>query len=183
MKSESESRSVVSDSLWPHRLYSPWTPGQNTGVGSLSLLQGVFPIQGWNPGLPHCRRILHQLSYQRGPFSSHLQSFPGSFWERISVSPSNRTQNWVWESAHPPVNELLVRTKLNTLSRKTKIPRLSKHQQCQARNKNDEMWISQAMWPINGGRGIVQGDWPWKDPSVINSRQRVKAPSINIFEY
>ena len=41
---ESESRSVVSDSLQPHGLYSPWnSPGQNTGVGSLSLLQGIFP--------------------------------------------------------------------------------------------------------------------------------------------
>ena len=43
----SESCSVVSDSLPPHGLYSPWTsPGQNTGVGSLSLLQGIFPTQG-----------------------------------------------------------------------------------------------------------------------------------------
>ena len=48
-----ESCSVVSDSLWPHRLYSPWdSPGQNTGVGGLSLLQGIFPTQGSNPGLP-----------------------------------------------------------------------------------------------------------------------------------
>ena len=40
---ESESLSVVSDSLWPHRLYSPWnSPGQNTGIGSLFLLQGIF---------------------------------------------------------------------------------------------------------------------------------------------
>ena len=46
-------------------LHSPWnSPGQNTGVGSCSLLQGLFPTQGWNPGLPHCRRILYQLSYQ-----------------------------------------------------------------------------------------------------------------------
>ena len=52
------------DSLQPHGLYSPWnSPGQNTGVGSLSLLQGIFPAQGSNPGLPHCRRILYQLSY------------------------------------------------------------------------------------------------------------------------
>ena len=54
----SESHSVVSDSLWPHGLYSPWnSPGQDTGVGSLSLLQGIFPTQGWNPGLPYCRRF------------------------------------------------------------------------------------------------------------------------------
>ena len=46
-KSESESRSVVSDSLQPHGPYSLWnSPGQNTGVGSLSLLQGIFPTQG-----------------------------------------------------------------------------------------------------------------------------------------
>ena len=45
------------DSLQPHKL-SPWnSPGQNTGVGSLSLLQGIFPTQGSNPGLPHCRQI------------------------------------------------------------------------------------------------------------------------------
>ena len=61
----SESHSVVSDSLRPHGPYSPWnSPGQNTGVGSLSLLQGIFPTQGSNPGLLHCRQILHQLSYQ-----------------------------------------------------------------------------------------------------------------------
>ena len=66
-KSESESHSVVSDSLRPHGLYSPWnSPGQNTGVGSLSLLQGIFPVQGLNPGL-HCRRILYQLSHKGSP--------------------------------------------------------------------------------------------------------------------
>ena len=49
---ESKSHSVVSDSLWPHRLYSSWNfPGQNTGVGSLSLLQGIFPSQESNRGL------------------------------------------------------------------------------------------------------------------------------------
>ena len=49
----------------PHGLYSPWDPpGQNTGVGSLSLLQGIFPTYGSNPGLPHCRWILYQLSHR-----------------------------------------------------------------------------------------------------------------------
>ena len=62
MQSESVSRSVVSDSLQPHGLYSPWdSPGQNTGVGCLSLLQGFFLTQGSNPGLPHCRRIIYQV--------------------------------------------------------------------------------------------------------------------------
>ena len=47
---KSESHSVVSNSLQPHGLYTPWnSPGQNTGVGSLSLLQGIFPTQGLKP--------------------------------------------------------------------------------------------------------------------------------------
>ena len=57
IKSESESRSVVSNSLWPHGLYSPWnSSGQNTGVGSLFLLQVILPTQGSNPRLPHYRQ-------------------------------------------------------------------------------------------------------------------------------
>ena len=55
IESEGETHSVMSHSLRPHGLYSPWNSlGQNTGVGSLSLLQGIFPTQGSNPGLPHC---------------------------------------------------------------------------------------------------------------------------------
>ena len=60
-----KSHSVVSDSLWPHGLYSPWnSPDQNTGVGSCSLLQGIFRNQESNPALPNCRQILYQLSHQ-----------------------------------------------------------------------------------------------------------------------
>ena len=65
---ESESPSVVSDTLRPHGLYRLWnSPGQNPGVGSLSLLQGIFPTQGSNPGLLHCRRVLYCLSQQGSP--------------------------------------------------------------------------------------------------------------------
>ena len=64
-----ESHSVMSDSLRPHGLYSPWnSPGQNTGVGSFSLLQGIFPTQGSNSGLPHCKQILYQLNHERSPY-------------------------------------------------------------------------------------------------------------------
>ena len=64
----SESCSVVSDSLQSHGLYSPWnSPDQNTGVGSFPLLRELFPTQGSNPGLPHCRRILYQLSHKGSP--------------------------------------------------------------------------------------------------------------------
>ena len=55
---ESESASVVSDSLRPHGLYSQWnSPGQNTGVGSLSLLQGIFPNPGIEPRSPTLQAV------------------------------------------------------------------------------------------------------------------------------
>ena len=59
-ESETESRSVMPSSLQPHGLYCPWnSPVQNTGVGNLALLQGIFPTQRLNPGLSHCRWILY----------------------------------------------------------------------------------------------------------------------------
>ena len=65
MRKEGESRSVMSNSLQPHGLYISWnSPGQNTGVGSLSILQGIFPTQGLNP---HFRQILYQLSHKGSP--------------------------------------------------------------------------------------------------------------------
>ena len=61
--------SVVSDSLQPHGLYSPWnSPEQNTGVGSLFLFQGIFPTQGSNPGLLHCRQIFTSWATREVPY-------------------------------------------------------------------------------------------------------------------
>ena len=59
--------------------------GQNTGVGSLSFLQGIFPTQGSNSGLPHCRRILYLLSHQSSPKKAEHQ--------RIDVF-----KLWCWRS-------------------------------------------------------------------------------------
>ena len=57
-------------------LYSPWnSPGQNTGVGSSSLLQWIFPTQRSNSGLPHCRWIIYQLSCQGSPRMLELQTW------------------------------------------------------------------------------------------------------------
>ena len=71
--------SAVSDPLRPHGLYSSWnSPGQNTGVGSLSLLQGIFPTQGSNPGLPHCRQILYQLNHKGSPRILEWVAYPFS---------------------------------------------------------------------------------------------------------
>ena len=65
--------------LQPTRLLCPWDcPGKNTGVGSHSLLQGIFPTQGSNPNLLHCRQIIYCLSHQGNPLSWHkvAQSCP-----------------------------------------------------------------------------------------------------------
>ena len=105
-KKKSES-SVVSNSLRPHGLYSAWnSPGQNTGVGSLSLLQRIFPAQGLNPGLPHCRQIIYQLSHKGSPRILEWVAYP--FFSR-SFQPRNQTgvsciagiffTNWaIWEA-------------------------------------------------------------------------------------
>ena len=118
-KSESESRSVLSDSLRPHGPYSPWNspvefhygvgslsilrgfsnpgieatsptlqadslpvepPGKpkNTGVGSLSLLQWMFPTQESNQGVLHCRWILYQLSHKGSPTVVEWVTYPFS---------------------------------------------------------------------------------------------------------
>ena len=87
--------SVMSESLWPDELQPtillcPWdSPGQNTGVGSLFLLQGIFPSQGSKPGLPHCRRILYHLSHQGSPRILEWVACPFS---RGSSQPRNRTR-------------------------------------------------------------------------------------------
>ena len=75
------------DSLWPHGLYSPWnSPGQNTGVGDLSLLRGILPTQGLNPGLPHCGYILYQLNCQGSPASktSRKSDINLRFWKNLN---------------------------------------------------------------------------------------------------
>ena len=84
----SESLSVLSDSLLLHGICSPLnSPGQNTGVGSLSLLQGIFPTQGLNPGLLHYCQILYQLSHKGSPRILSWVAYPFS-------SRSSQPRNW-----------------------------------------------------------------------------------------
>ena len=84
--SSSESHSVVSNSLRPHGLYSPWTsPGQNTGVGSFSLLQGIFPTKGSNPGLSY----LHLQMRLKILDLPHLPSRSGLLGELYSNNKDN----------------------------------------------------------------------------------------------
>ena len=87
----SESLTVMSDSETPWT--SPWTPwnsqGENTGGGSLSVLQGIFPTQRSNSGLLHCRRILYQLSHKWSP--RILERVAYTFSSRSS-QPRNQTR-------------------------------------------------------------------------------------------
>ena len=82
----SENCSVMSDSF---ELYSPWnSSGQNTEVGILSLLQGIFPTQGSNPGLPHCRQFFTSWATREAPSCLRRLSIP-------CLIPHN---NFIWGS-------------------------------------------------------------------------------------
>ena len=66
-----------------------WNTGQDTEEGSCSFLQGIFPTQGLNPGFPHCRWILYQLSQQRSPRILEWVAYPFS---SRSFRPRNQTR-------------------------------------------------------------------------------------------
>ena len=78
--------------VWtPWTIYSPRNSlGRNTGMGSLSLLLGIFPTQGSNPGLLHCRRILYQLSHKGSP---RILTGMGSLSLLQRIFP-NQESNW-----------------------------------------------------------------------------------------
>ena len=98
------------------------SPGQNTGLGSLSLLQGIFSTQGSNPGLPHCLQILYQLSHQGSPrilewvvYSFCSRSSQPRNWTRFSCIAGGFFTNWA-------IREVLKRP----MQEKTKISHPSK---------------------------------------------------------
>ena len=114
-RKESESRSVVSNSLRPHGLYMKFSR-QNIGTGSSSLLQGIFPTKGWNPGLPHCRRILYHLSHQGSPRILEWGAYPFSSrssqprnWTKVSCIAGGFFTSWATREAQ---EEIYVFTKL-----------------------------------------------------------------------
>ena len=82
--------------LRPHGLYSPWnSKGQNIEVGSRFLLQGIFPTQGSNPVLPHCRQILYQLSHQGRPHATVKKLS----WKKVKTNKKKplRAERKKWE--------------------------------------------------------------------------------------
>ena len=108
-RGQGESHSVMSDSLQPHGLYSPRNSlGQNTGVGSLFLLQGIFPTQGSNPGLPHWRQILYQLSHKGSPRRVAYPFSSISAWSRnqtrVSCIAGGFFPNWAMRGSQLKYN-------------------------------------------------------------------------------
>ena len=97
--------------LWSHRLDSPWnSPGQNTGVGSCTLLQGIFPTQILNPGLRHCRQVLCQLSHQGSPSILKWVAYPFSRgtswprnWTRVSCIAGRFFTSWALAPIHSTI--------------------------------------------------------------------------------
>ena len=104
---------LQSHGLQPARLFRPWdSTGKSTGVGSLSLLQGIFLTQGSNPGLLHCRQIFYHLSYREVPrcyignlkiqhaFPTSSDSYPPKYY-RFSKLLNLSTQLVLWQKSIP----------------------------------------------------------------------------------
>ena len=100
--------------------YSPWgSPGQNTRVGSLSLLQGIFPTQELKSGLMHCSQIIYQLSHKGSPRILEWVAYPlsgGSSWPRnqtgVSCIAGRFFTNWAMVNV---LSEIIFKRVLSTL--------------------------------------------------------------------
>ena len=129
----------------------PWnSPGQNTGVSSLSLLQGIFPTQESNQALLYCRWILYQLSYQGSPRILEWVAYPfcgGSSrprnWSGISCIAGGFFTNWAIREAKMGIRVSIFSGGKISWSRKEK--------------KMKDRWISS--W----------GNISWEIPSVVVS--------------
>ena len=84
------------------------SPGKNTGVGCHFLLQGIFPTQGLNPGLPNCRQMLYHLSHQGRPLMEPCIGGRIAIHLRHRVSPFI----WIWHSSIEEQNSPLLGTSL-----------------------------------------------------------------------
>ena len=106
----------MSDSLWPHGLYSPWNSlGQNTEWGAFPFSWGIFPTQGSNPGLLHYRWNLYQLSHQGSPRILEWVAYPfssGSSWPRnqtgVSCIADGFFTNWAIREARRNIARLFI---------------------------------------------------------------------------
>ena len=178
--------------LRPHTLYSPWNfPGQNTGVGSRSLLQGSFPIQGSNWGFLHCRRILYHLNYQGSPWNKCVREFLNVYrnaWGRVSglfhirLNENNqvyRTQSWLLTFT----SVIAISTTLPTTIKASKVFHASVKQCCQASSQK----------PQKGGSttgkkeekdSVIKGEHSSTEPlGYLKNRPKIKIYQVRHFGY
>ena len=92
--------------LWPTRLLRPRDlPGKNTGVGCHFLLQGIFPTQGSNPGLPHCRQRLYLWATREAPSGCYNKVL----WQKLQMwssrGPSIMSSNYIAEANRKENNQ------------------------------------------------------------------------------
>ena len=164
-RGQSQSRWVMSDSLKPHGLYSLWNSlGQNTGVGSLFLLQGIFPTQGLNPSLPLCRQIFfNQLSHKRPKCRSFsIGRLLCCFWACFPFRILSLFCS-VWLGAEP-LQAVFLYSKVNWLPE-----RFGQWEELEGERTVGE--INQAHFPLpsaarcnSSGDCIFSAAWTWGDP-------------------
>ena len=131
--------------------------GQNTGMGSLSLLQGIFPTQGSNPGLPHCRQILYQLSHKRTPKSERENSSVMS----LSYSPWKSPGQNTGVGSHIPSPEGLPNPGMEPSSPALQEDSLPAEPQGKSRNTGvGSLSLLQGLFPTQG----------W-NPALLHCRQ------------
>ena len=92
-------RKAMTKGLQHIRLLRPWDfPGNSTGVGCHFLLQGIFPTQGLNAGLPHCRQMLYSLSHQGSPMTN-LDSILKSREDITLLKRSIQSKLWFFQQS------------------------------------------------------------------------------------
>ena len=130
-RTSANNRSERPHGLGPTRFLSPRNfPGKSTGVGCHFLLQGIFPTQGWNPGLPHYRQTLYPLSHQGSPLTTQLGLFtsfpkPSSEGPAIGISSIDnfyrlllgRSWPWICEYRNEDVRYVHILVKVSTTHR------------------------------------------------------------------
>ena len=130
-------------------------PGKNTGVGCHALLQRIFPTQGLNPGLLHCRQSLYHLSHQGSPWILEYVAYPfsrGSSWPRnrpgVSCIAGRFFASWTTREAHTslqngPENRLTHRNRASQVALVVKKPDAQSRRH---KRHGFDPWVSKIPW-------------------------------------
>ena len=138
---------------------SPWnSPGQNTGVGSFSLLQGIFLIQGSNPCLPYCRRILYQLSHREAQRTDQGSENNPEDEEHLNDPPGGRRMWPGSGSGDMPVKRVVSRTICKPSSR-------GPESDLRLRQVSNQTALCSEIYKVLTTRQLHLVHQKWKEPS------------------